>query len=173
MAEMTFLESFRFIDTYTEAVLKLREAAHTISRHGADLKEWEAAGEVVKKKIQKEIDVLNQNHRQATIEGERRKGALLKQESQIKEQIEPTLAKARDARMLLDQVIKELDQAKGARDFTIRAAKEEVERILKEARAEAAAVEDEATDRVKIADKRLLEVDASIKQLKQEGINSL
>ncbi|HEB27640.1 MAG TPA: hypothetical protein ENI05_07660, partial [Porticoccus sp.] len=56
--EMTYLESFRYIETHTEAMIKLREAARAISRHGADLKKWEADGEVVKKKIQGEINKL-------------------------------------------------------------------------------------------------------------------
>ena len=171
--EMTFLESFRYIDTYTEAVIKLREAAHTISRHGADLKEWEVAGEVVKTRIKKEIDELTTQQAE-----KRRKGiiaidSLLEKEAKAKEEIEPTFERVREARSMLDQVSKELNQAREDKALVIESTKADAEHILKEARAEAEVIETGIEDKIKAAKDRLLEVDASIKQLKKEGINSL
>ena len=173
MTEMTDFEAFRFVDTYTEAILKLRDATHAIRRHGADLKEWEAKGEVVKKKIQGEIDALTNQQAE-----KRRKGiiaieSLLEREARVKEQLEPTLARERLMQDRLDQVSRELEQTLQAKDFTIKAATTEAERILREANATARQIESETEVKVKAAEKRLLEVDASIKQLKQEGINSL
>ena len=173
MAEMTDFEAFRCVDTYTEAVLKLRDATHAIRRHGADLKEWEAKGKVVKDKIQKEIDVLTTEQAE-----KRRKGiiaidALLEKEAKAKEQIEPTLKRLQETQGMLRQVSLELNQAREDKASLIKSAVRESERIMREATDKVRIVESEIEDKVKAAENRLLEVDVSIKQLKQEGINSL
>ena len=172
MAEMTFFESFRFIDTYAEAVLKLREASHAIQRNGADLKEWEAKGKLVKDKIQKEIDELTAQQSE-----KRRKGiiaidALLEKEAKVKEQIEPTLSEARETREALDRVAKELKEALANKDEAIQSAKLGAEKILKEAYAKASQIATEIEDKRRVSEDRLLGVEAKIKELKS-GINSL
>ena len=166
MAEMTFLESFRYIDTYTEAVIKLQEAAHTISRHGADLKEWEATGEVVKKKIQKEIAVLTNERDVERRKGIIQKDSLLEQGIKAKEQIEPTFVKLREAQERLEKVSKELSETLEAKDFTIRAATAERDRILKEGYDKARIVSSEIEGKRLKSEERLVEVETKIKQLK-------
>ena len=173
MAEMTFLEAFRFINTYTEPVLRLREASIAVSKHGADLKAWEVAGQVVKKKIQMEIDVLTTEQAEKRRKGVIAADSLLEKEAKAKEQIEPTLKRLQETQGMLRQVSLELNQAREDKALFIESAKAESERILKEANEKAKAVEDETAGRLKLAESRLLEVDASIKQLKKEGIDSL
>ena len=173
MAEMTDFEAFRFVDIYTEAILKLRDATQAIRRHGADLKEWEAKGEVVKKKIQKEIDVLTTEQAEKRRKGVISADSLLEKEAKAKEQIEPTLKRLQETQGMLRQVSLELNQAREDKALLIESTKAELERILKEANEKAKAVEDETAGRLKLAESRLLEVDASIKQLKKEGIDSL
>ena len=173
MGEMTYLESFRFIDTYAEAVLKLQEASHAIQRNGADLKEWEAKGKLVKDKIQKETAELTTQQAE-----KRRKGiiaidALLEKEAKVKEQIEPTLSEARETREALDRVAKELEQALEDKASLIESAIKESNGIMKDAKDRSRMLESEMEEKHLKSQKRLVEVEAKIKQLKQEGIDSL
>ena len=173
MAEMTDFEAFRFVDTYTEAILKLRDATHAIRRHSADLKEWEVAGEVVKTRIKKEIAELTTQQAEKCRKGIIAIDALIEKEAKAKEEIEPTINRLQEAQGMFDNVLKELNQVREDKALVIESTKADAEHILKEARAEAKVIETEIEDKVKAAEDRLLEVDASIKQLKKEGINSL
>ena len=173
MAEMTDFEAFRFVDTYTEAVLKLRDATHAIRRHGADLKEWEAKGKLVKDKIQKEINVLNEDRALALRKGVIQTDSLIEKGKQAEDSVEPLLQRASTAKAMLEQVSDQLNAAREDKDETIVSAARERDRILQEAYDQAEKIESEADVKVKIAEQRLQDISAKIIQLKREGINSL
>ncbi|KKL90960.1 hypothetical protein LCGC14_1899470 [marine sediment metagenome] len=172
MAEMTFLESFRFIDTYTEAVLKLREASHAIQRNGADLKEWEAKGKLIKDKIQKEIDALNKERTQTLKKRNDEEECLLTRGREAEASIKPILAEAKETQEALDVVAKQLKYALEDKAKVIESAKSEVKKILFEAKSEANQIKTEIEKKRLHSEDRLLAVETKIKTLK-DGLNNL
>lgn len=166
MAEMTFFESFRFIDTYTQAVLKLQEASHAVQRNGADLKEWEAEGKLLKEKIKKEIDALNNLRMVAVRKGQIEKEAVLERGKQAEDSIEPLLQRASTAKGMLDQVSQELNTARETKAVILKEVEHEAAQILQGARAAAEQIALTIEDKRLKSEERLVEVENRIAQIK-------
>lgn len=172
MAEMTFFESFRFIDVYAEAVLKLREAAHAVKKNGTDLEAWEREGKALKSKIQAEVDALNDDLRLALQKREGQKVAFQEEEKSARAELGPTFKRLENARSMLAKVVDELNEAREEKVRVADSTEEDAQRIIKNAKEHADQIKYEVEEKQKASEQRLLGVEDRIEQLKQ-GITNL
>lgn len=171
-SEMTFFESFRFIDTYTEAVLKLREAAHTIEKHGADLNKWEAEGREAKDRIKAEIDTLTRALHKEQTRGDEQRATIQAEGLEAAQLIQPTLNRVAEAQEALTRVSNELNRAREDKASLIEEAKVEADQIVKDATDEESLIANEIESKVALAKRKCEAYEARVSELK-EDINEL
>jgi len=170
--EMSFFEAFRFIDSLTGSVVKLREAARVIQKDGSDLKLWEEKAKVVKDKINAETYDLESKRITARDKHEQALRDYEAQEAKAAQSIQPTLDKAAEAKEALARVTAEYGQERASAAAFVEYAAAEKEKITAEANAAKESIRIENKKLIDAAEARLLEITTAIDNAKS-GIKDL
>ena len=181
--EMTFFESFRIIDSFAEAVMKVKEASEAIRKNGPNLEKWEAEGNVVKKKIHGEISDLVNNKRRLDGEYGKRQLLLKEEEERARKEAQPTIAIIKNLKQEVAALLLEVGTTEKSKVQILLETETEKARIFEEAEKQKVSVleyvqkKKEECDAVvafkfAAADKKLAEVEDTIAAAKK-GISEL